>query len=315
MKILDQLLTNNYAIYNGDCCDVLTALPTNSLDYSIFSPPFADLYTYSNSPRDLSNVKNDAEFFEQFKYMAEQLYRAIKPGRLISFHIINLPTSKFKDGFTGIKDFRGDAIRLFQSVGFIYHSEVCIWKDPGIAMQRTKAQGLLHKQLCKDSAMSRQALADYLVTMRKPGVNTEPIAGGLTSYAGERDNPTSPNTPEKGRLNAYSIEVWNRYASPVWMDINPSNTLQRAGAREAEDEKHITPTQLQVIERAMQLWTNPNDIVFSPFMGIGSEGYVALQMGRKFVGAELKESYYQSSKLNLDRALNSFQQDLFLEVN
>jgi hypothetical protein len=206
---------------------------------------------------------------------------------------MNLPTSKQHDGYIGIKDFRGELIRSFVDAGWIYHSEVCIWKDPVIAMQRTKALGLLHKQIVKDSCMSRQGIPDYLVTMRKPGENPERVEGELDHFVG--DDFTS-----KGRL---SIDIWQRYASPVWMDINPSDTLQKESAREEKDERHICPLQLQVIERAMQLWTNPNDIVLSPFMGIGSEGYVSLKMRRRFVGIELKQSYYQQAVKNLDNII------------
>jgi len=304
VKVLDQVIADEYAVYHGDSTDVLKGIPDNSIHYSIFSPPFSELYIYSNNKRDLSNVSSDKEFFNQFAYMAKELYRVTMPGRLLSFHIINLPTSKFKDGFTGLKDFRGDAIRLFQEAGFVFHSEVTIWKDPGIQMQRTKAQGLLHKQVVKDSSMSRQALADYLITMRKLGDNEEPISGGFNHYAGDEENiPTSDNNPELGRLNKFSIDVWNRYASPVWMDINPSRTLQRNSKRNNKDEKHMTPTQLDVIERALQLWSNPGDTVLSPFGGIGSEGYQSLKMDRKTILCELKKEYFDQIPGNMEMAL------------
>ena len=309
MKVLNQAITDEYALYNGDSAEVLKGIPSDSIGYSVFSPPFSELYIYSNNKRDLSNVSSDKEFFEQFRFIIDELYRVLKPGRLLSFHIINLPTSKFKDGFTGLKDFRGDTIRLFQESGFIYHSEVCIWKDPGIQMQRTKAQGLLHKTIVQDSSKSRQALADYLVTMRKPGENDEPIAGGFTHYAGDESNiPKSKNEPDKGRLNKFSIDVWNKYASPIWMDINPSRTLQRMSNRDAKDEKHMTPTQLDVIERALQLWSNEGDTVLTPFLGIGSEAYQALKMGRKAIGIELKESYYKQAEKNCNMALQERKQ-------
>jgi hypothetical protein len=203
------------------------------------------------------------------------------PGRLVSFHCMNLPTSKQHHGYIGIRDFRGDLIRLFQSHGFVFHSEVVIWKDPVTAMQRTKALGLLHKQLKKDSCMSRQGIPDYLVTMRKPG-----------------DNPARVTHT----ADDFPVQLWQNYASPVWMDINPSETLQFRSAREHNDERHICPLQLEVIRRALKLWTNPGDTVFSPFAGIGSEGYCALQSLRKFVGAELKESYFRQACINLGRA-------------
>lgn len=279
MNVLNQTIKENYSLYNGDSCEIMTSIPDNSIHYSIFSPPFADLYVYSNSERDMGNSKSKSEFYEHFKFIVKELYRIMMNGRLVSFHCMNLPTSKQRDGFIGITDFRGELIRLFEECGFIYHSEVCIWKDPVIAMQRTKALGLLHKQIKKDSAMCRQGIADYLVTMRKPGENPERIT---------HTNETFP------------VKVWQNYASPVWMDINPSNTLQRTSAREEKDEKHICPLQLDVIERGINLWTNPNDIVFTPFMGIGSEIYQALKMGRRGIGIELKESYYNQAVLNCD---------------
>lgn len=283
MKVLDQQITEKWALYQSDCVDVLRGMPEASVHYSVFSPPFASLYTYSASPRDMGNCANHAEFFDQFRYLVPELYRVTKPGRLLSFHCMLLPTSKTRDGFIGLTDFRGDLIRMFREVGWIHHSEVVIWKDPVTAMQRTKALGLLHKQIRKDSCMSRQAIPDYLITMRKPGENPEPV-----SHTGHGDD--------------MPVQLWQQYASPVWMDINPSDTLQYRSARENEDEKHICPLQLEVIRRALKLWSNPGDTVLSPFAGIGSEGYAALQMGRRFVGAELKRSYYEQACRNLAEA-------------
>jgi superfamily II DNA or RNA helicase len=265
----------------GDCVELVRDLPSNSVHYSIFSPPFASLYTYSASDRDMGNCKTHSEFFFHFRFLVIDLFRAMMDGRLVSFHCMNLPKSKERDGVIGITDFRGDLIRIFEEAGFIYHSEVCIWKDPVTAMQRTKAIGLLHKQIKKDSTLSRQGIPDYLVTMRKPGENPERVT----------------HTNE-----SFPVSLWQKYASPVWMDINPSNTLQRKSAREHEDERHICPLQLQVIQRAIALWTNPKDTILSPFAGIGSEGYVALQEGRKFLGFELKESYFKQACLNLKAA-------------
>ncbi|MEN6621535.1 MAG: site-specific DNA-methyltransferase [Smithella sp.] len=279
MSVLNQNHGKNYSMYNADCVELVSTLPSDSVHFSLYSPPFASLYTYSSSERDMGNCGTYEEFFEHFKYLAKELYRVLKPGRLMSFHCMNLPTSKTNHGYIGIQDFRGHLIRAFEEFGFIYHSEVCIWKDPVIAMQRTKALGLLHKQLKKDSAMSRQGIPDYLVTMRKPGENDEPIT----------------HTDE-----SFPVKIWQKYASPVWMDINPSDTLQYRSAREQSDERHICPLQLQVISRALDLWTNPGDVVLSPFAGIGSEGYVSLQKGRKFIGVELKESYYNQAVANLD---------------
>lgn len=277
-SVLNQTVTDEYAIYNADCVEVLRALPDESIHYSIFSPPFASLYTYSASDRDMGNVRDAEEFAEHFAYLIPELLRVTKPGRLLSFHCMLLPTSKQRDGFIGLSDFRGALIRAFVAAGWIFHSEVVIWKDPVTAMQRTKALGLLHKQIKKDSCMSRQGIPDYLVTMRKPGDNPERV--------------THTN-------DSFPVSLWQRYASPVWFDINPSKTLQKGSAREDEDERHICPLQLEVIERALELWTNPRDVVLSPFTGIGSEGYCALRAGRRFVGAELKESYYRQACVNL----------------
>ena len=284
---------DNWDLYMGDCVESIKQLDSDSIHYSIFSPPFASLYTYSNSDRDMGNSRNDQEFFDHFVYLAKELHRVLMPGRLISFHCMNLPSSKERDGFIGVKDFRGDMLRIFQAAGFVFHSEVCIWKDPVTAMQRTKAIGLLHKQIRKDSALSRQGIPDYLVTVRKLGDNPEPCAGPFTEFAGE-------NPPAKtGDAIKDSINIWQRYASPVWMDINPSDTLQYRSARANEDERHICPLQLEVIRRGLQLWSNPGDLVLSPFAGIGSEGYVSLQMQRRFVGFELKPSYFNCAAKNL----------------
>lgn len=281
-NVLDQTVTDEYAIYNGDSVEVLKGIPDNSVHYSIFSPPFASLYTYSNSDRDMGNCKNDGEFFEQFKYLVSEIYRVIMPGRLVSIHCMNLPMMKSRDGVIGLKDFRGDMIRLFQGAGFIYHSEVCIWKNPVTEMQRTKALGLLHKQIKKDSTMSRMGIPDYVVTMRKPGDNPEAVT----------------HTNE-----SFPVNQWQEYASPVWMDIRQSNTLNRKDARAEKDEKHICPLQLDVIERCIKLWTNPGDIVLDPFMGIGSSVYEAILLNRRGMGIELKESYYKQAVLNCDAAV------------
>lgn len=296
--------------------DVMPGIPSESIHYQIFSPAFASLYTYSNSERDMGNCRTYAEFCDHYRFFAAELYRTLKPGRLMSFHCMLLPASKQFDGFIGLKDFRGDLIRLHQEAGMIYHSEVVIWKDPVTAMQRTKALGLLHKQIVKDSAMSRQGIPDYLITMRKPGVNTEPVSGPLDYYCGDQsdeeftrwcrakyeEQSVFTSAPKMPFETYKSIQIWQRYASPVWMDINPSNTLQRTSARAEKDERHICPLQLQVIERALQLWTMPGDVVMSPCGGIGSEGYVAVGMDRKAVIIELKESYFKQACLNLHRA-------------
>ena len=279
-----------WTVHLGDCVEVAREMPDNSIDFSVFSPPFASLYTYSNSDRDMGNCKSYSEFYEHFKFLVAELYRVTKPGRLLSFHCMNLQTSKFRDGVIGLHDFRGELVRMFNEAGWIFHSEVCIWKDPVTAMQRTKALGLLHKTIRKDSSMSRQGIPDYLVTMRKPGENAEHIS----------------HTHE-----SFPVDKWQKYASPVWMDINPTRTLQYKTARETDDERHICPLQLDVIERAMELWSNPGDLVFSPFTGIGSEGYVAIEMGRRFVGSELKRSYWELAKRNLGEAREHKSSGLF----
>lgn len=293
-NVMKQFHSDTYSIYNADCVEVVSAMQSNSVDFTVFSPPFSSLYTYSNSERDMGNSKNDEEFFMHFGYLVDNLFRITKPGRIVAFHCMNIPSMKERDGVIGVKDFRGDLIRCFQERGFIYHSEHCIWKDPLIEATRTKAIGLMHKQLCKDSTMCRSGLPDYLVAMRKPGDNAEPVAheNGVDSFSGE-------NQPTAGNL---SHERWRRYASPVWMDIRQTYTLNATAARDEEDERHVCPLQLDVIERALFLWSNPKDVVLSPFMGVGSEGYVSVKMGRRFVGVELKESYYDESVKNIARA-------------
>lgn len=290
MNVLNQAIGDNYAVYHGDAVDVLKGIQDATIDYSIFSPPFASLYTYSNSPRDMGNVRNDAEFFEHFAFLIAELRRVMKPGHNVSFHCMLMPTSKERDGYIGLKDFRGDLIRAFQAHGFIYASEVCIWKDPVTSMQRTKALGLLHKTVRTNACMSRQGIPDYLVTMRAPGEMVDKVT----------------HEPDQ-----YPVDKWQKVASPVWMDIDPSDTLQYRSAREHDDERHICPLQLEVIRRGIDLWTNPGDVVLSPFTGIGSEGFVAVEMGRKFVGAELKQSYFEQAARNLAAAEQEQTQDLF----
>jgi len=302
--ILKQEHSESWSLYNADCIDLMSELPNDSIDYSIFSPPFASLYTYSDSLKDMGNSKSDSEFYTHFKFMVNHLFRVVKPGRLVSFHCMLIPAMKERDGYIGLKDFRGDLIRIFQDAGFIFHGEVTIWKDPLVEATRTKALGLMHKQLCKDSSMCRQGLPDYVVTMRKPGENKSLIAhpAGLSVYAGAE-------TPEGKVL---SHEIWRKYASPVWMDIRQTNTLNRIPARDSKDEKHICPLQLDVIERCLTLWSAHGDIVFSPFAGIGSEGYKAVEMGRKSIGVELKPSYYNVAIKNMQQIENSpKQQEMF----
>jgi DNA modification methylase len=290
--VRDMTEAKNWTLHLADCVDLAGELESDSIHYSVFSPPFESLYTYSDSSRDMGNSKTTEEFWEHFRFLIKEQHRVMMPGRLVSIHCMNLPTSKVRDGYIGIRDFRGEIIRAYEEVGFIYHSEVCIWKDPVTAMQRTKALGLLHKQLKKDAAMSRQGIPDYLVTMRKPGENPQRVT----------------NTNE-----TFPVKVWQRYASPIWMDIDPSDTLTVKEARENDDERHLCALQLDVIQRAVRLWSNPGDMVWSPFAGIGSEGYVALGLGRRYLGSELKASYYRQAVLNL-KAAETNQQGLFSEL-
>lgn len=309
MKVIEEFKGDNYHIYNADTVEVAQNLPDESVDFSVFSPPFASLYTYSNSDRDMGNVKSDAEFWDQYRYLIKEQFRVLKSGRNIAIHCMNLPTSKANDGYIGIRDFRGDLIREYQNAGFIYHSEVCIWKNPVTAMTRTKALGLLHKTIKKDSAMSRMGIPDYVVVMRKPGENTKPIAGEFQWYAGEqppegftlheRNDGTQFAMPSESNT---SIDIWQKYASPIWDDIRDTYTLNFKEGRDSDDERHICPLQLDVVERCLQLWSVPGDVVWTPFMGIGTEVYMSLKLGRKAIGAELKPSYFQLAKRNIENA-------------
>jgi hypothetical protein len=311
--VLDQTEGEDWVAYHGDTVEVARQLPDESVDFSVFSPPFASLYTYSASDRDMGNVRSHKEFFEHFAFLIREQFRVMKPGRIVAVHCMLLPTSKSRDGFIGLTDFRGDIIRAYQAAGFIFHSEVCIWKDPVTAMQRTKALGLLHKQIKKDSCMSRQGIPDYVVAFRKPGINPNPVT---------HTNETFP------------VERWQRYASPVWVTtrgeddegfavavkpkkdapdegngIDQSDTLNARVAREHDDERHLCPLQLEVIRRCIALWTNPGDVVWTPFGGIGSEAVVALEMGCCAVLAELKASYYRQAVTNLRLAEEVLRED------
>lgn len=298
MNILDKYITDRYALYNGDTTEIIKSFPDNSMGMSVFSPPFSALYTYSNSDRDLGNSRNDEEFFTHFEFISKELYRILKPGRVMAVHCMQIPAMKERDGYIGIKDFRGDLIRLFQKCGFIYHGEVTIWKDPVVEMQRTKALGLLHKQLKKDSSRTRMGLPDYIIFMRKDGDNSEPI---------EHTNETFP----VDLWQDYASPVWREYASPVWWNINQSDTLNRMFDDE-ESERHICPLQLPVIERCVKLYSNEGDTVFTPFMGIASEVYQSVKMGRKAIGIELKREYYLQAVSNM-KALDNERNQLTIE--
>lgn len=303
VNVLDQHISDRFAAYHGDSCEVLRGLPDDSIHFSIYSPPFADLFTYSASERDLGNSHGDREFLFHFRYIVKELYRVLMPGRLMAVHCMDLSFQKYRDGYIATKDFSGQLIRIFQHAGFLMHQpRITIWKDPVIEQQRTKKLGLLHKQLVKDRAMSTIGTPEYLLLMRKPGENTERISGALDHYIGELPEPQALYTDRDDTFNRYSIEVWQRYASPVWFDIDRTNTLNKNGAKEIDDEAHICPLQLDVIRRALHIWTNPGDVVLSPFGGIGSEGVVSLEEGRRTILIELKQSYYRQMLRNLQNA-------------
>lgn len=298
MKAIDQYTTERYTLINGDTTEIITSLPDNSIGMSVFSPPFSSLYTYSNSDRDLGNSRSDEEFFTHFEFIVKELHRIMMNGRIVAIHCMNLPTSKERDGYIGIKDFRGDLIRLFQKVGFIYHAETCIWKNPVTAMQRTKALGLLHKQIKKDSCLSRMGIPDYVVFMRKGGENPE------------RVTHTNENFPVD-LWQDYASPIWDELNSPVWWDINQSNTLNRVFSDE-ESERHICPLQLDVIDRCLRMYSNEGDVVFTPFMGVGSEVYESVKLNRKAIGIELKREYYLQAVSNM-QALDNDRNQMTIE--
>ena len=312
---------NNWELHHGDCVHVAQKIESGTIDLSVYSPPFSNLYIYSDSEYDMGNSSDDGEFMKHYSFLAEEMYRITREGRLTVIHCKDLPMYKGRDGAAGLRDFPGEIIKMYESKGWVFHSRVTIWKDPVIEMQRTKNHGLLYKQLCKDSAASRQGMADYLIVMRKWGDESkwESVTRGgerFCDYKGmtqcqptDKDLARARTEEEEKRL--YSIAVWQRYASPVWFDINQTNVLNKMQAKEKDAERHICPLQLDVIERAVELWSNPNDLVFSPFTGIGSEGYVSLKMGRRFVGAELKKSYFDIACTNLDDAISVKQESLF----
>jgi hypothetical protein len=312
IKAIDQVVTDDYAIYHGDACELIRAVPDNSVHFGIHSPPFEGLYKFTNSDRDVSNNEGGA-FWEHYAFLIRELFRVAMPGRLHSVHVMQLPATKTREGFIGMRDFRGDVVRAYQNAGWLFHSEVCIWKDPVVAQQRTKSIRLLHKQLCKDSALSGQGLADYIVTFRKPGDNEVAIAGELERYVGDAvDVSREAYDRDAAKIRAegrepwpfkqwVSIMTWQRYASPVWTDIRQTRTLQYRSARDEKDELHISPLQLDVIERCIELWSNEGETVLTPFMGIGSEVYCAVDAGRRGVGFELKTSYWTQACANMRR--------------
>lgn len=299
---VDQVVTPDYAIYQGDACELIRAIPGDSIHFGLHSPPFEGLYKFSNFDRDISNNEGDG-FWTHYAFLIQELLRVTMPGRIHAVHCMQLPTSKIRHGHIGMRDFRGEIIRAYEDAGWIFHSEVCIWKDPVVAQQRTKSIRLLHKQIEKDSTISGQGLADYIVVFRKPGDNPEPVAGRFDRYVGHGNAPVPvemrTDKSDDDARKWYSIEVWQRYASPVWMDINQTRTLQYRAGRDEKDEQHISPLQLDVIERCLELWSNPGDVVLTPFLGIGSEVYIAVEAGRKGIGFELKPSYFRQAVRNI----------------
>ena len=287
----DDVKNEWYHIRRGDCVQLIKDVPDESVGFSVFSPPFAELYTYSNHVEDMGNSKDYNEFLIQFGFLVKELHRVLWSGRNVAVHCMDLPIQKGKEGFIGLRDFSGLILRAFEDAGFVYHSRVTIWKDPVVEMQRTKALGLLHKQVKKDSTMSRVGIPDYLMIFRKDGDRNHPV--------------TNTSIP---------VDLWQKYASPVWMDVDYGNTLQGyRNARDEKDEKHICPLQLDTIERAIHLYTNEGDAVLTPFMGIGSEVFQAVKMKRKGIGFELKESYYHMAKKNVQAAVLEKSQGQFFE--
>lgn len=281
IRCINEAHGREFSLYRGDCVDIIRQLPDRSVGFSIYSPPFSNLFTYSDSEADMGNCANDREFFEHYGHMVQQLTRVTKPGRLAAIHCSDLPLTKWKDGVIGLKDFPADLRAAHEEFGWVYHSKITVWKNPVVEMTRTKALGLLYKQLKKDSVRSRVGMPDYILIMRAPGENKEPVG---------QDEKLFP------------VEQWQQWASPVWMDIRQTNTLNVQQAREGADERHVCPLQLDLIERAVTMWSNRRDVVLSPFTGIGSEGFVSLKLHRKFLGAELKGSYFDVARKNLTAA-------------
>jgi hypothetical protein len=316
IKCVNQVVNDRYAIYEGDSVELIRSVPSSSIHMSIHSPPFEGLYKFSNFDRDISN--NDGEgFWAHYQFLISEMLRVTIPGRIACVHCMQLPTSKIRHGHIGMRDFRGEIVRAYEDAGWIFHSEVCIWKDPVVAQQRTKSIRLLHKQITKDSTISGQGLADYMLMFRKPGDNPDPVAGMFDRYVGYGNEPASVDSRmSSGRTKAdaekwFSIEVWQRYASPVWMDINQTRTLQYRAGRDEKDEQHISPLQLDVIERCIELWSNPGDVVLTPFLGIGSEVYGAVAAGRKGIGFELKPSYFRQAVRNIAELDEAKTENLF----
>lgn len=317
MAVKDQDITDKWAIYLADCIEVMGKLKDKSIHLSIYSPPFGGLYHYSSSERDLSNCRSYEEFFEHYAFVVKEIYRLTLPGRISAVHCMDVP--KRGANICGYRDFPGDIIRLHESIGFEYLPRICIWKEPLGVRNRTMAKALAHRQIVEDSTLTNVAAADYLIAFRKKGTNPIPVSHpvGLTYYAGRRQIPSDlikyRGWEGKQTENRYSHWIWRQYASCFWDDIRLENVLPYKESRDQEDEKHVHPLQLDVIERAITLWSNSGEVILTPFMGVGSEVYQAVRMGRKGVGSELKPSYYRQAKSNISHALDEIpvQETLF----
>lgn len=315
MAIADQVITDKYALFNGDCCEVMAGLPDLSVHLSVYSPPFCGMYQYSSNEHDLSNCDSYDDFFEHYAYVVKELFRLTVPGRMTGVHCMDVPSGN--TGSDYLIDFPGDIIRLHQKLGFHYTGRYAIWKEPLTVRNRTLTKSLAHKTIVDDSSKCSCASADYLLMFRKRGENPLPIAHptGLHTYAGERLMPAEllPYRGWKGKQteNRYSHWIWRQYASAFWDDIRLDRVLPFREAKDEEDEKHVHPLQLDVIERCVQLWSNPGENVFTPFMGVGSEVYQAVMSGRRGIGVELKPSYYRQAEKNLRIAIeqNGYTQD------
>jgi DNA modification methylase len=315
MAVKDMTITDRYALYNGDCTETMKTLPDNCIDLSIYSPPFCGLYNYSSNERDLSNCRSYQEFFVHYGYVIAEIARLTKPGRISAVHVMDVPgrgngdTAKMGCGAnvgTGLIDFPGDVIRAHEQHGFVFAGRRAIWKEPLGVRNRTMAKGLAHKQIVDDSTLTDVASADYLLMFRRAGDNAVPVTHptGLQDYAGERVIPSDlqryKNWTGKQTENRYSHWIWRNYASSVWDDIRIDRVMPYKESRDPEDERHVHPLQLDVIERACVLWSNPGEVVLTPFMGVGSEVYGAVMNGRKGIGIELKPSYYRQAVKNLE---------------
>lgn len=311
MPIITQQITDRYAAYNADCMEVLPGLKAESVDFSVYSPPFPELYQYSNDPRDMSNCATYGEGIAQYQFVVNEIARVTKPGRVTAVHCMDL-----KRGSVFQRDFPGDIVRAHEAAGFNFFCRITIWKDPWLIARRTRMRSLMHKSIVNDSAGCRVAGADYVLVFRKSGENKEPIThpDGLKKYAGEEPIPGDllagfSNYTGDQRKNLLSHWIWRRYASPVWMDIRSGRLMPYKEARETDEEKHVCPLQLDVIERCLTLWSNPGDVVLTPFLGVGSEAYASLINGRRAIGIELKETYYRQALRNIELAAQGVEPD------